>query len=85
MTAENVSADRVNIGTRVSLASTDGSHRREITILGPWDADIEQGIYNYKAPLCMKLKNLRPGDTITLDLDDAEKEYRIESISNALE
>lgn len=85
MTADNISTDRVNIGTTVHLVSTDGDSRKQVTILGPWDTDIDRGIYNYKAPLCMKLRNLRPGDTINLDLDDSEKEYRIESISNALE
>ncbi|HOB73080.1 MAG TPA: GreA/GreB family elongation factor [Phycisphaerae bacterium] len=84
LTPNDVSTDAVNIGTRVELVGPEGQ-RRELTILGPWEADVEKGIYNYKAPLSQKLKGLRPGDTVTLDLDGTERPYRIETITNALE
>ena len=85
LTQNDVVTDTVDVGTHVTLQSVDGQLRREMTILGPWEADIEKGVYNYKAPLCSKLRGLRVGETAHLELDSAEREYRIEAITNALE
>jgi len=85
LTPQDISCDKINIGTRVSLRRVDSEQQKDITILGPWESDIDKGIYNYRAPLCAKLKDLTVGDTVTLNLGDAEAEYRIESINNAIE
>lgn len=85
LTENDVITDAVHVGTRVTLAPVEVGERREMTILGPWESDIEKGIYNYKAPLCGKLRGLQVGDTVRLDLDGTEREYRIEAIANALE
>lgn len=85
LTVNDISTDQVGIGTRVSLQAVDGSDRREMTILGPWEADVERGIFNYQAPVCMKLRGLLAGDTVELDMGSGPKSYRIEAISNALE
>lgn len=84
LTANDVQTDTVTVGTRVALEDSQG-HRREMTILGPWEADIEKGVYNYRAPLPGKLRGLQVGDTAMLDLDGTEREWRITSIVNALE
>ncbi|HON68019.1 MAG TPA: GreA/GreB family elongation factor, partial [Phycisphaerae bacterium] len=80
----DVSTEQVGLGVKVSLAATDGSDRREFTILGPFESDMDQAIYNYRAPLCARLRGLRAGDTVRLDLGSGEREYRIENIANAL-
>ncbi len=84
LTANDISTDAVNIGTRVTIQAVDGADRHEITVLGPWEADVDKGVYNYRAPLCMKLKELRVGDVAALDLGGGEREYRVEEIANAL-
>ncbi|MHC4797185.1 MAG: GreA/GreB family elongation factor [Planctomycetota bacterium] len=85
LTVDDISTDKVNIGTRLTLQNIQTSDRKEITILGPWESDIEKHIYNYAAPLCLKLKDLKPGDVVQLSLEGPETEYRIENITNALE
>jgi len=85
LTADDIDTDKVNIGTRVSLTAVDSDHRESITILGPWEADTDQGVYNYQAPLCQQLKGLKVGDTTTLDRDGTQRTYRIEAIENSLE
>jgi transcription elongation GreA/GreB family factor len=84
LTANDVNTDTVEIGTRVTLASKDNDFRATLTILGPFDADVERGIYNYRAPMCGKLRHLKVGDTVELDLEGTEKPYRIAAIENAL-
>ncbi len=73
--------DRVGVGSRVKVRSTDGACEREMVFLGPWDADIEKHIYNYQAPMSRKLMGLRVGDTVQLDLDGTLREFRIESVA----
>jgi len=86
VTVDDVLADAVNVGTRVTLQATgEAAKGIDVTVLGPWEANLEKRIYNYRAPLCEKLKDLRVGDTVTLNLEGQEKEYRVEAIVNALE
>ncbi len=84
ISAGDVNTDEVSIGTRLSLASVDGTDRRDFTILGPFEGDIEKFIYNYRAPLCGRLRGLRVGDTVRLELGNGERDYRLESIVNAV-
>jgi transcription elongation factor GreA len=87
LTADDVQTDTVTVGTRVTLERVDPGapeDHRQMTILGPWEADIERGVYNYRAPMCQKLRGLRVGDTAALDLDGAERQWRIAAIQNAL-
>lgn len=80
----DVTTSEVGIGTKVSLVSTSGTDRREFTILGPFESDMEQAVYNYRAPLCGRLRGLRVGDTVKLELGAGEQEYRIDAIANAV-
>ncbi|MBI4579775.1 MAG: GreA/GreB family elongation factor [Planctomycetes bacterium] len=84
ISAGSVSSDEVNIGTRVTLVDVDGGERREVSILGPFEADMDRGIYNYRAPLCGRLRGLRVSDTVRLDLGAGERDYRVEAIGNAI-
>ncbi len=85
LNASDVSTDSVNIGTKVTLAAVDGSDHRSMTILGPFEADAERGIYNYRAPVCARLRGLLIGHTVRLDLGPGEKEYRVVAIENAVQ
>jgi transcription elongation GreA/GreB family factor len=77
-------ADHVTVGSRVRLARvTDGSAVK-MTLLGPWDADPAEGVYNYKAPLCRNVLGRRLGETVHLDLDGEEHAYRIEHIESGV-
>ena len=79
-----VPRDRVGVGSRVHVRSTDGTAEFTLTFLGPWDADVERHVYNYRAPLSRRMMGLRVGDTLTMDIDGTEREYRIESVESAV-
>jgi len=59
-----VPVDRVTVGTKVTVKRSDGQ-QREMTFLGPWDSDPDQGIYYYRADLCMALMGHVVGDSVT--------------------
>ena len=82
---KGVETERVSIGTRVTLrASSDGSERA-MTFLGPFDTDVDAGIYNYKAPMAQKLMGLSVGDHVATSLDGADVDVEVVRIENALE
>jgi transcription elongation factor GreA len=85
MTASDVVTDRVSIGTRVVLTDASNENQMQITILGPWEADVDKAIYNYQAPFCKAVLGHKIGETVTLSLEGEERDYRIEDISAGIE
>jgi len=55
LTTEDISVDEVGIGTIVHCQDSKGTHVR-FTILGPWDADPEQGIVSFQSKLAQMMK-----------------------------
>lgn len=72
------------VGSRVTLRDVEDSSTRVMTFLGPFDTDVEQGVYNYNAPVSQQLMGLRVGDRKTLTLDDRECELEVIEIANGL-
>jgi transcription elongation factor GreA len=83
LTPGEISINEISIGTKATLVSPAGD-RREVTILGPFESDMEQAVYNYRAPLAGKLRGLRVNDTVRLDLGAGEQEYQVLEIANAV-
>ncbi len=79
-----VPTDHVGVGSRVTLRDSSNNSAQVITFLGPFDADVEQGIYNYKAPVSQELMGLRVGDRKTLTMDDRECELEVVEIASGL-
>ncbi len=82
--AENIPTETVGIGSRVTLKRVSDGNTLEMTFLGPWDINIENGIYNYQSPVSKDLMGRGVGATVTLKLDGAEGEYVIEKTVSAL-
>jgi len=81
---DDVPVGRVGIGSKVVLRDTDRGENRELSFLGPFDADVDRGIFNYRAPMALKVMGLRVGDQVKLQLDDREIPFEVVSIGNAL-
>ncbi len=81
---EAINTERVEIGVRVKLKKTGDGSAIAMTFFGPFDTDVEAGIYNYRAPVSQKLMGKRRGDKVTFALTDADEEYEIVDIENAL-
>lgn len=78
-----VPTDHVGVGSRVKLRGANGAER-SIVFLGPFDADVDRGIFNYLAPMSQKLMGKTLGDKLTISLGAAEEEFEIVSIDNGL-
>ena len=73
-----VSAEQVAVGTKVRLSSSYGE--RVYSVLGPWDADFENGVLSYRSPIAKALLRKKVGDDVVMP-DGAS--YRIVSIEKA--
>ncbi len=85
LSVHDVPADYVGIGSRVTLRSTRDRAERVMTFLGPFETDVEQGIYSYLAPFSQRVMGLRVGARVTVPVDEVETEYEVAAIANALE
>ncbi len=77
LTPENVPQDTISVGSKVTLKHVDRGDERVITFLGPFEADIQTDIYNYKAPFAQELMGHRVGDIVELTLTELEGQYEI--------
>jgi transcription elongation GreA/GreB family factor len=79
-----VPIDHVGVGSRVVLRDAAEHADRVMTFLGPFDTDVENGIYNYNAPVSQELMGLRIGDRKTVTMDNRQCEFEVVEISNGL-
>lgn len=81
---DDVPLDRVGVGSRVTFRKVDGAEEYEMLMLSPWEADIDQGRLNYKAPLPQRLMGKTLGERVDLDHIVDPGTYEIVRLGNAL-
>jgi transcription elongation GreA/GreB family factor len=65
---EDVTIERVNIGTRVKLVSVDDKTQiKEYAILGPWESDPDKGIISYLTAIGNSLLKKKIGDRMVIE------------------
>ena len=82
MTADEVPTAHVGIGAHVVLEHVDNGARQEITILSPWEANIDRRIYNYLTPLAKSVLGTKLNDTVNVEFFDPPGEYRVVEIKS---
>ncbi len=68
---EAVDESSIGIGTVVELRLTTTGEARTITILGPWDSDVDSDIYSYQSDFAKGLIGNGPGDVVELEEGEA--------------
>lgn len=84
LSPSDITTERVTIGVTVRLRDPAADEESFITFLGPWDADIENRVYSYLAPLSLNFMGKKTGDRITADLGNGPTEYEIIAIEKAV-
>ncbi len=54
--------DHVTVGSRVTARDLATGRTEQLTFLGPWDADPQRGIYDYRTPLGLAFMGKRVGE-----------------------
>jgi transcription elongation GreA/GreB family factor len=81
---QDVSTDRVGIGSRVTLRSLADGRERVMTFLGPFETDVERNFFSYRAPIAQRLMGRRVGDRVAITVDARDTEFEIVALGNAL-
>lgn len=74
-----VAADRVRMGTAVSVRLADGGTARYY-ILGEWDSDEALGILPNRSRIAESLEGHRPGDTVSLPVESGVLDAEIVAV-----
>jgi len=80
----DIPSDHVSIGQRITLQPIHGGPSELIAILGADESDFAQKTYSYQSPLARQLLGKRPGETVSVALDDNLAEYRIERLESVI-
>lgn len=81
----DIPTEYIGVGSRVTLRCPEDGDERTLSFLGPFDADSERGLFNYRAPVAQQLMGHRVGDRIDISFDKQDRTYEVISISNGME
>ncbi len=76
-------SDHVTIGSKVKALEHDSGATRELTFLGPWDADPAAGVYAYNSPLALAFMGAKVGDEVRYEAEKGLRRWKILSIEPA--
>jgi transcription elongation GreA/GreB family factor len=77
----DIPTDHVGIGSHVVMKHLDDDSRYEVTIVGPWEADVDEGLINYQTPLAQRILGRRIGDIVEFDYRAAKGRYEVIELS----
>ncbi|MCA9242495.1 MAG: GreA/GreB family elongation factor [Phycisphaerales bacterium] len=80
---DDVPSDYVGVGSRVRIRGLTGDER-VILFVGPFEADADRDVFNYRAPLGQKFMGTKVGTTLLANLGNGEQEYEILAVENGL-
>jgi transcription elongation factor GreA len=74
----------VTIGTRVTVRDVSNGKERTFDLLGPWDADLDSGKVDYRAPLAMAFMGHGVGATVRAELGGRPSQFEILDVQPAI-
>ncbi|MDP6044711.1 MAG: GreA/GreB family elongation factor, partial [Phycisphaerae bacterium] len=76
----DVPTSSVGIGSKVTVRRLSDHQDTELTIMGPWESNVDMNVFSYRTPMALELLGKGVGDTATLKLDGSAQEYSILSL-----
>lgn len=74
---EDISTEKVGIGTTVRLLDMDMDEEMEFRIVGTKEADIDSGRMSDESPIGRAIMNREVGDEVTIEVPDGEAKMKI--------
>ncbi|MHC4470959.1 MAG: GreA/GreB family elongation factor [Planctomycetota bacterium] len=81
---ELAEGDSVNVGSAVRVRDLESGREARFVFLGPWDGDMEQGIYYYRAPFARAFMGRKAGDTTVVTRGSEEERWEITSVESGI-
>jgi transcription elongation factor GreA len=73
----------ISFGTHAVLHNNITGKDEEVTILGAWESNPDEGIISYRSPLGNKLLDAKVGQELKFDINRQEYDYKVLSITAA--
>jgi len=73
--------EQVTVGSRVRARNRDTGEKETFTFLGPWDTDVEQHIYYYRAPLALAFMGKAVGETVAFGEGERRRQWEVLEIA----
>ncbi|MCD6416470.1 MAG: GreA/GreB family elongation factor [Planctomycetes bacterium] len=80
---EMAQVDHVTVGSKVRTRRLDTGEEKTFIFLGPWDANPEEGIYAYNAPLGRAFMGKRVGETVSFATEHEQRRWEVLRIGPA--
>lgn len=77
---DTLSGDKVIFGSTVEVADVDTDERKEFTLLGPDEANFDNGSISIQSPVGLALLSKEVGDEVSVDIPRGRVSYEILSI-----
>ncbi|MGK0197244.1 MAG: GreA/GreB family elongation factor [Verrucomicrobiia bacterium] len=71
----------IAVGTRITVTDLASKESLNFEILGAWDGDPDHGRLSYLSPLAQALSNHKVGEEAELEMNNAKRSYRVDSIA----
>ncbi len=82
--ASLAAGDTVTVGSAVRARRLPDGEERTFRFFGPWDSDIENHIYFYRAPLALAFMGKKAGDVVTYGERANEQQWEILEVGPGL-
>jgi transcription elongation factor GreA len=80
---DQVTTERVVVGTKVRLSNLTRGGEETFQLLGPWDTDVSRGVISYLSPVGRGLLGKQRGAKADIDLPEGHVSYEILEIEAA--
>ncbi len=74
-------AETVTVGSRVRARCAETGREETLAFLGPWDTDVQRGIYSYRAPLALAFMGKAVGETVTFGEGEERRTWQVLEIT----
>ena len=82
--ASLAAGDTVTVGSAVRARRLPDGQEQTLRFLGPWDADVENHVYFYRAPLALAFMGKKAGDVVTYGEGPNEQRWEVLGVGPGL-
>jgi transcription elongation factor GreA len=72
--------DIVGFGSSVAVVDEASGRTLELTLVGPTEADVKNGLLSFESPVAQGLVGARAGETVTVATPGGDRRYRVERV-----
>jgi len=80
-----VLGSKISFGVKIDLMNLDTDKEEIFTILGPWESDPVNKVISYLSPFGHEMLGHKEGETLHIEINDRQFNYRVDKITTLAE